>query len=163
MIHGSWSAILFLQFMRCSCSNVFLTSRSAIRSFGELPAFPRTAHEKRSIPWVAVLVYRYLSNTASFVLCVVRCVKDHYKLLDDCQLLKKSCVRQVVLRKWFPLNPAESETGTAPRTCPKLQPASSTCCSKLVAQGHYAYGEYAPQIIMSQRNPGESGESTRVE
>ena len=36
------------------------------------------------------------------VCCVLRCVKDHHKLLHHPPRLKKVCVRQVVLDKWFP-------------------------------------------------------------
>ena len=37
-------------------------------------------------------------------LCVFRRVKDHFKLLFYSPLLKKTCVRQVALAKWFPLS-----------------------------------------------------------
>ena len=50
-----------------------------------------------SMAWVALLFSRYLSNTASFVLCIVCRVKDHHTLLHSSPLLKKSCVRQEVL------------------------------------------------------------------
>ena len=53
--------------------------------------------------WVALLVKRYLSNTASFVVCVACRVKDHQHSLHYSPSLKKTCVRQVVLDKWFPL------------------------------------------------------------
>ena len=53
--------------------------------------------------WVALLVQRYVSNMASSVLCDVRCVRDHHKLLLCSQLLKETRVRQVVLDKWFTL------------------------------------------------------------
>ena len=53
--------------------------------------------------WVALLDKRYLSNTASFVLWLFRRVKDRHNSLRYSPLLKKSCVRQVVLDKWFPL------------------------------------------------------------
>ena len=53
-----------------------------------------------------LLVQRYVSNAASFVLCVFRRVKDHHILLHDSPLLKKTCVRQVVLDEWFPLKSA---------------------------------------------------------
>ena len=46
---------------------------------------------------------RYFSNTASFVSCEFRRVKDHHSLLHDSSLLKNTCVRRVVLGKWFPL------------------------------------------------------------
>ena len=53
--------------------------------------------------WEAVLVQCYLSNTASFVLCAVYSVKDHHNLPNYSPLLTKTCIRQVVLDKWFPL------------------------------------------------------------
>ena len=53
--------------------------------------------------WVALLVKQYLSNAASLGLCGFRRVKDRHKLLCYLSLLKKACVRQVVLDKWFPL------------------------------------------------------------
>ena len=54
--------------------------------------------------WVASLVWRHLSNTASFVLCVFRRVKDHHILKHYSRRLKKTCaIRQVVLDKCFPL------------------------------------------------------------
>ena len=51
---------------------------------------------------VALLVQRYISNTASFVVCVVHSVKDHLILPNDSPLLKSTRARQVVLDKWFP-------------------------------------------------------------
>ena len=56
------------------------------------------------ISWAALLVWSYLSNTASFVLCVFRRVKDHRHLLHYSPRLKKACVRQVVLDKLLPLS-----------------------------------------------------------
>ena len=53
---------------------------------------------------VALLVWRYLSNAASSALCAVYSVKDHHTLQAYSSLLKKHCVRQVGLDKWFPLN-----------------------------------------------------------
>ena len=44
-----------------------------------------------------------LISMASFVLCVVRHVKDHHDVIHYSIILKKSCVRRVVLQKWFPL------------------------------------------------------------
>ena len=52
---------------------------------------------------VALLVWRCLSNVASFVLCAVYSVKDHHTLPSYLSLLKRTCFRQVVLDKWFPL------------------------------------------------------------
>ena len=55
------------------------------------------------VPWAALIVWRYLSNTASFVLCVFRRVKGHGNLLHYSLRLKKTCARQVVSDKWLPL------------------------------------------------------------
>ena len=52
---------------------------------------------------VALLVQRYLSNAASFVLRASPRVKDHHNLLHCSPLEKNTCVRQVVLDKWFPV------------------------------------------------------------
>ena len=52
----------------------------------------------------ALLVECYLSNTASFVLCVFRRVKDHHDSLHSSPLLKKARVRQLLVDEWFPLN-----------------------------------------------------------
>ena len=43
-----------------------------------------------------------MSNTASFVFCVFRRFKDHDNLREYSPLLKKACVRQIELDKWFP-------------------------------------------------------------
>ena len=58
---------------------------------------------RTSQSWAALLLYRYLSNKASFVVCAVR-VKDHHNLPNYSPRLKNTCVRQVVLDKWFRLN-----------------------------------------------------------
>ena len=44
---------------------------------------------------------------ALFVVCVVHNVRDHHNLLHSSQLLGKTCFRQAVLDKWFPLDPVE--------------------------------------------------------
>ena len=55
---------------------------------------------------VASVVWHYLSNatclmrTRLFYVFVVR-FQDHHMLLDDSPLLKKTCIRHVVLHKWF--------------------------------------------------------------
>ena len=54
--------------------------------------------------WVARRVERYVSNTASFVLCAARRVKDHHHMPNNSPRLKNICVRQVVIDKWFPPN-----------------------------------------------------------
>ena len=46
---------------------------------------------------MALLVYRYLSKTASFVSCGVYSVEDHHALLHRSPLVKNTRVRQVVL------------------------------------------------------------------
>ena len=43
-----------------------------------------------------------LSNTAAFVVCLLRRVKDHHILLHYSPHLKKLCLRQVVLDKSLP-------------------------------------------------------------
>ena len=58
--------------------------------------------------WVALLVSSYLSNAASFVLCVCCSrVQDHYNVLHYSPISKKTSVRQVVIDKWLPLNSAQ--------------------------------------------------------
>ena len=52
-------------------------------------AVPRSLLERGCYHWVAILVQRYLSNVASFVLCIVCRAKDHH-------LYYTSVVRQVV-------------------------------------------------------------------
>ena len=47
-------------------------------------------------PWVALLVERYLSTTAWFVLRALRRVEDHHNSQRYSQRLKNTCVRQVV-------------------------------------------------------------------
>ena len=55
--------------------------------------------------WVPLLVYCYLSNAASFVMCCVwSCQGSSYVTLQqDSPRLKTTRVRQVVSDKWFPL------------------------------------------------------------
>ena len=59
--------------------------------------------------YIYIYIYIYLTNTdclirpCLFELCVFRRVKDHPNLLHCSPLLKKICVRQVVLDEWFPL------------------------------------------------------------
>ena len=45
----------------------------------------------------------YLPNTAPFVVCVFRRVKEHHHVLHSSPLFRTPCVRQVVLDKWFPM------------------------------------------------------------
>ena len=66
--------------------------------------WPRASRHAPRVSRVAILVERYLSNTASFVVCKFCCVKDH-KLLKYSPRLKNTCVRQVVLDTWFPPEP----------------------------------------------------------
>ena len=67
---------------------MYVPSDSAVYRFG--------------INWVALLVSRYLSNAASFVLCVLCRVKDRHALQHSSPFLKKACVRQVASDKCFP-------------------------------------------------------------
>ena len=46
-----------------------------------------------------------MSTTASYVSCAFRPVKDHHNVLRSSPLLKKACVRQVVLDKLLPMKP----------------------------------------------------------
>ena len=74
------------------------------------PGPPGPAPGSGSPPWAALLVSCYLSNTASFVLCVFCRVKDHHDLLHDSPLLKNTCVRQVVssVRQVIPLTTSKN-------------------------------------------------------
>ena len=45
---------------------------------------------------MALLAYRYLSNTASFVVFAACSVKDHHNLQKYSPLLKNNCVRQAI-------------------------------------------------------------------
>ena len=56
----------------------------------------------QSESWVALLVQRCLSNTASLVFCAVHSVNDHHMLPNDSPLLKNTLARQAVLDKRFP-------------------------------------------------------------
>ena len=49
----------------------------------------------------------WVASGCHFVLCVFRRVKDHHNLLHFSPRLKTTCVRQVVLDKWFPLKQAD--------------------------------------------------------
>ena len=61
--------------------------------------------------WVALLFWSYLSNAASFVLCVVHSIKDRHNLLYYSTCLKKTCIWQGVSGKVSPLR-----QGGRPRT-----------------------------------------------
>ena len=74
-------------------------SSAASAVFGVAVGMSGVSRTNNYLIWVALLVQRYLSNTASFVLCTVYSAKDHHHLLHNLQLLKKTCVRQVVLDK----------------------------------------------------------------
>ena len=63
---------------------------------------------------LGILVSRYLSNTALFV--AMRCLVSRITILCYmiCNFKRKTCVRQVVLDKWFPLSrPEKSWTNIA--------------------------------------------------
>ena len=92
-----------------------------------------------------LLVWRYLSNTATFEWCVLCLVKDHHSLLCCSPRSKNTCVRQVVLDKRFPPSPPScSATPSACGRCSRCRrgrpdawasgcwPSSSTppCCSR---------------------------------
>ena len=63
------------------------------------------------ISWVSLFVWCYLSNAASFVLCVFRRAKDHHNLLHSSPVLKKTCIRRAMLDKWFPLVKSDPSGG----------------------------------------------------
>ena len=67
-------------------------------------SMPKGVHFGAQYLWVALPVLRYLSDAASFVLSVSRRVKEHHNLPLCSRLLRKTCVRRVVLDKWFPLS-----------------------------------------------------------
>ena len=67
-----------------------------------------------------------LMHTASFVLRAVYSVKDHLNLTKYSPLLKKTCVRQVVSDKWFPLR----YTGT-PNSNRPMSGIHGTCATRL--------------------------------
>ena len=52
--------------------------------------------------WAALLVQRYLSNTASSVECFVRCVKDEHNLPICSPRLKTTCVLTSSVRQAAP-------------------------------------------------------------
>ena len=93
---------IYIHIHICLCTILrvyFATSLPPLRSCVSRPTY---------LNWVALLVERYLSNTASFVLCVLCRVRDGRTLLHDSPSLKNACVRQVVLDEWF--HPTEGAT-----------------------------------------------------
>ena len=62
-----------------------------------------------------LLVERYLSDTASFVSCMFRRVKDHHDLLYYSPLLKKARARQVELDERLPLTAAAGDPAAGGR------------------------------------------------
>ena len=73
----------------------------------------------------------YLSSTASFASCAAYSVKDRRNLPNCSPLSKKTCVRQVVLDKWFP---PEGSGARSPGAIQKYI-ADSIVCHIIV---HYA-------------------------
>ena len=80
--------VIIIIVLPCKCNN--LTTKNNICSTYKLNSLSLGRR---------YLSRRYLSNTASFVLCVFRRVKDHQNLLHCSPLLKNACARQVVLDK----------------------------------------------------------------
>ena len=109
----------------CMCIYIYIYTHTYITSRAENTSDPSSNHQTsqdeasgprsqtQSFP-MSLLVWRYLSNTASFVLCVFRRVKDHHNLLHHSPPLKKACARQVVLDEWFPVNAEEPEAVVTP-------------------------------------------------
>ena len=81
--------------------------------------------------WSRSFGWHYLSNATCLIrrhlFCVFRSAKDHHNLLHDSQLFKKTCVRQVVLDRWFPLNHTNNIHGV----CVFLQ--CGVCCNVVCA------------------------------
>ena len=78
------------------------------------------------------LGWQYLSNATclmrpQFALCVFRRVKDHHNLLHYSPPLKKTCVRQAVLDKRFPLHAPSG-------VCEKNTPPEKNTCGKISFQ-----------------------------
>ena len=73
-------------------------------------------------------------------------VKEHHNVLRSSPRLKKACVRQVVLDRWFPLDPSSEEawppSTEAGRTCPRG--AASSAPARLYARVYFvvAYCSY---------------------
>ena len=88
---GAW-----LQLSRISAPRSPQWTSSAASAPGVMSVIP-------TVIWVALLVQRDLSKTASFVLCGFRRVKDHHYVLHCSPMLKKTCVRHVVLAEQLPL------------------------------------------------------------
>ena len=89
------------------------------------------------VPWVALLVCRYLSNTASSALCVFCRVKDHRKLLHYSLHVKKTCVRQVALDEWFP--PSAAGTCCGPTRAASIAFVLRACVCVCVYTCIYIY------------------------
>ena len=75
----------------------------------------------------STVLIRGASPTYIYALCVVS-VKDHHTLLHDLSLLKKACVRHVVLDKWFPLNLSNLHVFNA--DCAFLHDPGSASCAR---------------------------------
>ena len=86
-------------------------------------------------------MYGHLSKATCLIrprLChVFRRVKDHHKLQTYSPLLKKSCVSQVVLDKWFPVKHTEERQRA--RAPARVHISSLTEMSLLV---YYMYSKH---------------------
>ena len=79
-------------------------------------------------------------------------VKDHHILQRCLPLLKKTCVRQVVLDKLFPLSQARSAIHALPRELPNLGRGQARCCVLLVWCKH-SYLFWGGAIASAARRP----------
>ena len=70
-------------------------------------------------------VLQNLYSTASFVACAAYSVKDHRTLPKYSLLVKKTCVRRVVLDMWFPLKQARRMISELRNSEKKLQACAS--------------------------------------
>ena len=112
--------------IRCICIwaswSMLMRNGSAARTVGRSQILFRRAIITDYM-WVALPVKRYLSNTASFVLCALRSVKDHHNLQQLFPSLKNTCVRQAALDKWLPLVEVYAHAWTRTATCGDM-----ACC-----------------------------------
>ena len=123
---------------------------------GRRPCAAGRRRRGRGSPWAALLVERYLSNAALFVLCVLRSVRDHHNLLHYSPRLKKTCVRQVVLDKCFPLitlRATVSPSGTHSQS-PQSPRARRNLCLRMPKRASIRRGPPRPPSPPPLRRPG---------
>ena len=110
VFHCVWLfPFLFVQFVRWHW--LMKRTEKRLRVWEGETCVQRRCGSARGIAWVALLVWRYLYNAASCVLYGIAClIQSYLHLLHYSPLLKKTCIRQVVLDKWLPLNGVSWQT-----------------------------------------------------